>query len=159
MIQKTLSTFPTSTLILANLYMLEYDNKRITTFNKLINMLQVAERHDQVLLNNNVIPAGTKKIPKANYGKMNSRKNPKVKGTGLADPSQRRNNAPRGRGHGGHGRGRGRGHGVSSYVWRRDGGGGPGGYDTKAQKTPKNPPIKREEFDNEPCYRCGDTGH
>ncbi|ONK69950.1 uncharacterized protein A4U43_C05F28650 [Asparagus officinalis] len=104
-------------------------------------MLQVAERQDQVLLNNNTRPARTKKIPEANYGKMNSGKNPKAKGMGRADPSQRGNNAPRGRGHWGRGRGCGRGYGGSSHVWYRDGGGGPGGYDTKAQKTPKNPPT------------------
>ncbi|ONK64841.1 uncharacterized protein A4U43_C07F30540 [Asparagus officinalis] len=68
---------------------------------------------------------------------MTSEKNPKAKGTGRVDPSQRGNNAPRGRGHGGCGRGRG----GSSHVWRRDGGGGPGGYDTKAQKTHKNPAM------------------
>ena len=39
MIQNTLSTFPTSAVILANYDRLEYDNKRITTFNKLINLL------------------------------------------------------------------------------------------------------------------------
>nr|XP_011470508.1 PREDICTED: uncharacterized protein LOC105353228 [Fragaria vesca subsp. vesca] len=70
MIQKTLSTFPTSSLILANQYRLEYDNKRITTFNKLINLLQVAERHSEVLVNNNTRPVGTKKIPETNYGKL-----------------------------------------------------------------------------------------
>ncbi|KAL6560915.1 hypothetical protein OROHE_006092 [Orobanche hederae] len=53
MIQKTRSTFPTSALILANQYRLEYNNKRITTFSKLINLLQVDERHNEVLVNNN----------------------------------------------------------------------------------------------------------
>ncbi|KAJ9538181.1 hypothetical protein OSB04_030914 [Centaurea solstitialis] len=62
MIQKTLSTFPTSAIILMNQYRLEYDSKRITTFNKLINLLQVAERHNEVLLNNNARPVA-KKIP------------------------------------------------------------------------------------------------
>ncbi|KAL6568965.1 hypothetical protein OROGR_000690 [Orobanche gracilis] len=70
MIQKTLSTFPTSALILANQYRLEYDNNRITTFNKLINLLQVAERHNEVLVSNNVRPVGTKKVPETNYDKV-----------------------------------------------------------------------------------------
>ena len=48
-IQKTLSTFPTSAIILTNQYRLKYDNKRTTTFNKLINLLQVTERHNEIL--------------------------------------------------------------------------------------------------------------
>ena len=155
MIQKTLSTFPTSALILANQYRLEYDNKRITTFNKLINLLQVAERHDQVLLNNNVRPVGTKKIPEANYGKMRSGKNPKEQGVGRADPYTREKNAPCGKGHGGRSMGCGMGRGGPPNVWRNDGGVGPNDQGNKVQKTPKNPPIQRERIDNEPCYRCG----
>jgi hypothetical protein len=153
MIQKTLSTFPTSALILANQYRLEYNNKRITTFNKLINMLQVAERHDQVLLNNNVRPVGTKKIPEVNYGKMRSGKNPKEQGVGRADPYTRGNNAPRGKGHKGHSMGRGMGRGGPPNVWRNDGGAGPSDHESKVQKTP------RERVGHEPCYRCGDTEH
>ncbi|XP_061993730.1 uncharacterized protein LOC133711640 [Rosa rugosa] len=65
MIYKTLSTFPTSALILADQYRLEYDNKRITTFKKLISLLQVAERQNEDLLHNNARPTGTKKIPDA----------------------------------------------------------------------------------------------
>ncbi|CAH9068885.1 unnamed protein product [Cuscuta epithymum] len=80
MIEKTLSTFPTSALILANQYRLEYNNKRITTYNQLIVQLQVAERHNEVLLNYNARPIGTKKIPEAHYGKMSSGKNPNVRG-------------------------------------------------------------------------------
>ncbi|KAJ9550906.1 hypothetical protein OSB04_014951 [Centaurea solstitialis] len=70
MIQKTLSTFPTSAIILMNQYRLEYDSKRITTFNKLINLLQVAERHNEVLLNNNARPVGTKKVPESNHASV-----------------------------------------------------------------------------------------
>jgi hypothetical protein len=167
MIQKTLSTFPTSALILANQYRLEYNNKRITTFNKLINLLQVAERHDQVLLNNNARPVGTKKIPEANYGKMKSGQNPKAKGVGRADPYPRGNNAPRGKGHGGRSMGRNMGRGGPPNVWRRDGGtgpranggAGPSSHGTKVQRAPKPAPIKRDRVGNEPCYRCGATEH
>ncbi|XP_062001924.1 uncharacterized protein LOC133719768 [Rosa rugosa] len=127
MIQKTLSTFPTSALILANQYRLEYDNKRITTFNKLINLLQVAERHNEVLLNNNVRPTGTKKIHEANYGKVKGGKNPNTKGVGRVYPYPRGNNAPRGKGRGG----RDMGHGGPPNVWRRDGGAGPSGHGNK----------------------------
>ena len=49
MIQNILSTFPTAAVILTNQYRLEYDNKRITMFNKLINLMQVAERHNEIL--------------------------------------------------------------------------------------------------------------
>ncbi|KAL6213346.1 hypothetical protein ACLB2K_012793 [Fragaria x ananassa] len=69
MIEKTLSTFPASAMILSNQYRLEFDKKRITTFNQLINLLHTAEKHNKVLLNNNVRPAGTKKVPETNYGK------------------------------------------------------------------------------------------
>ncbi|XP_026410275.1 uncharacterized protein LOC113305457 [Papaver somniferum] len=79
MIQKTLSTFPTSSMILANQYRLEVDNKRITTFSRLINLLQVAERHNEILINNNARAAGKKKVPEANHGKVNKAKNPKGK--------------------------------------------------------------------------------
>ncbi|XP_062012265.1 uncharacterized protein LOC133728852 [Rosa rugosa] len=134
MIQKTLSTFPTSALILTNLNRLEYDNKRITTFNKLINLLQVAERHNEVLLNNNARPVGTKKISKANYGKVKSGKNPNAKGVGRVDPYLHGNNAPRGKGRGGRG--------GPPNVWCRDGGAGPNGHGNKVQRAPKNPSVK-----------------
>ncbi|KAM7496095.1 hypothetical protein LguiA_020509 [Lonicera macranthoides] len=155
MIQKTLSTFPTSALILANQYRLEYDNKRITTFNKLINLLQVAERHNEVLLNNNVRPVGTKKIPEANYGKMNSGKNPNARGVGRVDPYPRGNKAQRGKGRGSRGAGRG----GSSKVWRRNDTIGPSGLENKVKNAPNNPPVKKERVGDEPCYRCGVAGH
>ncbi|XP_062017977.1 uncharacterized protein LOC133734357 [Rosa rugosa] len=155
MIQKTLSTFPTSAIILANQYRLEYDNKRITTFNKLIKLLQVVERHNEVLLNNNARPVGTKKIPEANYGKVKGGKNPNAKGVGRADPYPRGNNAPRGKGHGGRDMGRG----GPPNVWRRDDGAGPSGHGNKVQREPKNPSVKQNRVGNEPCYRCGVIGH
>ncbi|KAL6523639.1 hypothetical protein OROGR_017242 [Orobanche gracilis] len=112
MIQKTLSSFPTSALILTNQYRLEYDNKCITTFNKLINLLQVAEMHNEVLVSNNVRPVGTKKVLDANYDKVKGGKKPNVQGTGHGNP-----NPQRGKGYSGRGRGRGRG--GSSNVMRR----------------------------------------
>ncbi|XP_062023426.1 uncharacterized protein LOC133739662 [Rosa rugosa] len=103
MISKTLTTFPNSAFILANQYQLDYDNKRITTFNKLISILQVAERQNKILLNNNARPTRTKKIPEANYGKMKGGNNSNARGFRRADPYPRGNNAPRGKGHGDHG--------------------------------------------------------
>ena len=153
MLQKTLSTFPTSALILANQYRMEVDNKRITTYNKLINLLQVAERHDHILLNNNARPAGTKKVPEANYGTETSGKNPKVRGRGRADHNPRGRFAPRGRGHGGRSTGRGRGR---HYTWHRD---GPNAHAKNGNNTPKNYEQKRDRSGNEPCYRCGGANH
>ncbi|KAL6561117.1 hypothetical protein OROMI_016718 [Orobanche minor] len=135
MIQKTLSTFPTSALILANQYRLEYDNKRITTFSKLINLLQVAERHNEVLVNNNSRPAGTKQIPEANFGKTKRGRQPDEQGTGRANPKPRGTKPHGGKGRGGRRRGRGRG-GPSSGK-RKDNAPGLLGHGTKQQAPPK----------------------
>ena len=118
MIQKTLSTFPTSAIILMNQYRLEYDNKRIPTFNKLINLLQVAERHNEVLLNNNARPVGTKKIPESNHASVRCGKNFKGKEAKHTESYTRGNYSSRGRGRGqghvqGHRQGRGQGRGQS----------------------------------------------
>ena len=61
----------------------------------------MAERHNEIVLNNNARPLGIKKIFKANYGKVNGGKNPNAKGTGRADPYPCGNNARRSRGRGG----------------------------------------------------------
>ncbi|KAL6567508.1 hypothetical protein OROGR_001176 [Orobanche gracilis] len=150
MIQKTLSIFPTSALILANQYRLEYDNKCITTFNKLINLLQVAERHNEVLVNNNVRPAGTKKVPEANYGKVKSGKKPNVQGTDHGNPKPQREKGHSGRGHG-------RGRGVFSNVMRRLG--APGSSRQGNHKAPTLHVAPKGRVGDEPCYRCGDAGH
>jgi hypothetical protein len=68
LIEKTLSTFPALTLILSKQYRMEYNAKQITMFNQLINLLQVAEKHDTIMMNNNSRPTGTTKVPEANYG-------------------------------------------------------------------------------------------
>lgn len=147
MIKKTLSTFPTSSMILANQYRLEYDNKRITTFSKLINLLQVAERHNEILVNNNARPIGTKKIPEANYSKKNGGKNPKEKGFQRTNPYSRGNNGSRGRG-------RGRGRGSRSNTWHKN-----KGSNVHDKKPQKDTHAKKERVGNEPCYRCGGTDH
>ncbi|CAH9124298.1 unnamed protein product [Cuscuta epithymum] len=146
MIDKTLSTFPTSAIILANQYRLEHNNKRITTFNQLINLLQVAERQNQVLLNNNARPVGTKKIPEVNYGKANTGKHPRGRGEGRTRGRGRNNRGGRA--------GRGTGRGGSSNVWRRDEGVG-----SNARNASGKPSAKRERNDRDPCYRCGVAGH
>jgi hypothetical protein len=60
---------------------LEYNAKQLSTFNQLINILQIAEKHDTIMLNNNSKFAETKRVPKANYGKMaKGGRNPNIKG-------------------------------------------------------------------------------
>ncbi|XP_026419496.1 uncharacterized protein LOC113315434 [Papaver somniferum] len=162
MIQKTLSTFPTSSMIIANQYRLEVDNKRITTFTRLINLLQVAERHNEILVNNDARAVGKNKVPEANHGKVNKGKNPKGKRARNSnshphDPYPRGDNTSRGRGRKGHNRGRGRkGH---SNVWHREGTSGHSGGDPKFEKTPKNPTNKKAADESTSCFRCGITGH
>ncbi|XP_026416330.1 uncharacterized protein LOC113311746 [Papaver somniferum] len=159
MIQKTLSTFPTSFMILENQYRLEVDNKRITTFSRLINLLQVAERHNEILVNNNARAVGKKKVPEANHGKVNKGKGPKGKRArhSDSDPYPRGDNTSRGRGRKGHNRGRGRnGH---SNVWHREGTSGHSGSDPKFEKIPMNPAAKKAADGSAPCFKCGFTGH
>ena len=111
MIQKTLSTFPTSAIILMNQYRLEYDNKRILTFNKVINLLLVAERHNEVFSNNNARPVGTKKIPESNHASVRGGKNSKGQGAKHTKSHTRGNYSSRRRGRGqGHVQGQGQGH-------------------------------------------------
>ncbi|XP_026459458.1 uncharacterized protein LOC113360130 [Papaver somniferum] len=150
---KTLSTFPLSSVILANQYRIEVDNKRITTFCKLINLLRVAERHNEVLANNNARVPGKKKIPEANYGKDNKGKHPKEKRVKNADsyshaPYSRGDNNPRGRGQRGHrGKGHGRGghwRGGHSNTWSREVTYGPSGRGNTVEKTHKNSMSKKQ---------------
>ncbi|XP_026450735.1 uncharacterized protein LOC113350842 [Papaver somniferum] len=167
MIQKALSTLPLSYVILANQYRIEFDNKIITTFSKLINLLRVAEKHNEVLANNNARSLGKKKIPEANYGKDNKGKHPKEKRVKNADsyshaPYSRGDNNPRGRGQRGHGREGhahgGHGGGGHSNTWSRDVTSGPSGRGNIAEKTHKNSMSKKVENDNALCYRCGISG-
>ncbi|XP_026428355.1 uncharacterized protein LOC113324249 [Papaver somniferum] len=160
MIQKTISTFPTSSMILANQYRLEVDNKRITTFSRLINLLRVAERHNEILVNNNARAVGKKKVPEANHGKVNRGKNPKGKRARHYDPHPhdpypRGDNTSHGRVRKGNNRGQGR-KGYSN-VWHREETSGHSGSDPKFEKTPKNPTNKKSTDENAPCFRCGFT--
>ncbi|XP_026450610.1 uncharacterized protein LOC113350694 [Papaver somniferum] len=168
MIQKTLSTFLLPYVILANQFRIEVHNKRITTFSKLINLFRMAERHNEVLANNNARSPEKKKIPEANYSKDNKGNPPKEKRVKNVDsyshaPYSRGDNNPRGRGQKGH-RGRGHGHGghergCHSSTWSRDVTSGPSGRGNTVEKTHKNPMSKKAENDNAPCYRCGISGH
>ncbi|XP_026420350.1 uncharacterized protein LOC113316370 [Papaver somniferum] len=163
LIQKTLSTFPLSSVILANQYPIEVDNKRITTFSKLINLLRVAERHNVVLANNNARAPGKNKIPEDNYDKDNKGKHPKEKRVKNVDsyshaPYSRGDNNPRGRGQKGH-RGRVHWRGGNSNTWYRYVTSVPSGRGNTVEKAHKNPTPKKVENDNAPCYRCGISAH
>jgi hypothetical protein len=173
LIEKTLSTFPASALILSKQYRMEYNAKRITTFNQLINLLQVAEKHDTIMMNNNSRPVGTKKVPEANYGKSaKSGRNPNAKGNanGRSGPytrpnmegnhnnvaPNRGNFAPRGRGRGGRDMGRG------SHVNADHRGYGNLVYN-RTQTNPPRAQVARRNDEagdaNELCYRCGSNDH
>jgi hypothetical protein len=173
LIEKTLSTFPASALILSKQYRMEYNAKRITTFNQLVNLLQVAEKHDTIMMNNNSRPVGTKKVPEANYGKSaKSGRNPNTKGNinGRSGPYNRpdmegnRNNVapnrgnyvPRGRGIGGRGMGRG-GYANVGHGWH-----GNKVYNRTQNHPPKAQVARRNNEAggaNELCYRCGSNDH
>ncbi|XP_026410062.1 uncharacterized protein LOC113305188 [Papaver somniferum] len=141
---------------------IQVDNKRITTFSRLINLLQVAERDNEILINNNARVVGKKKVPESNHGKGNKGKNPKGKRPRYSyshphDPYPRGDNTSRGRGRKGHNRCRGRkGH---SNVWHREGTSDHSGGDPKFEKTHKNAANKKAADENAPCFRCGISGH
>ncbi|XP_026382111.1 uncharacterized protein LOC113277165 [Papaver somniferum] len=139
---------------------LNADNKRITTFSRLINLLQVSKRHNEILVNNNARAVGKKKVPRANHGKVNKGKGPKGKRARHSDshphdPYPRGDNTSRGRGRKGHNRGRGRN--DHSNVWHREGTSGHSGGDPKFEKTPKYSTNKRTADESAPCFRCGST--
>ncbi|XP_026378319.1 uncharacterized protein LOC113272736 [Papaver somniferum] len=157
MIQKTLSTFPTYSMILANQYRLEVDNKRITTLSRLINLLQVAERHNEILVNNSARAAGKKKVPEANHGKVNKGKKARYSDSHPHDPYPCGDNTSRGRGRKGHNRGRGKNRLYN--VWHKEGTSGHSGSDPKFDKTPTNPATKKAADGSAPCFKYGFTEH
>ncbi|XP_062010453.1 uncharacterized protein LOC133726830 [Rosa rugosa] len=68
LIEKTLSTFPVQAIILSKQHRTEFNAGRLTRFNELINILSVAEKHDNILVKNyNSRPIGTKSVREANY--------------------------------------------------------------------------------------------
>lgn len=52
LIEKTLSTFPVSDLVVAKNYRIEIKNGRITKFHELISALLVVEKHEKILVKN-----------------------------------------------------------------------------------------------------------
>ncbi|KAK9932390.1 hypothetical protein M0R45_019629 [Rubus argutus] len=68
MIEKTLSTFPISDLVVAKNYRIEVLNRRITRFHELIYALSIAEKHEKILVKiYNARPVGTKTVPETYY--------------------------------------------------------------------------------------------
>lgn len=63
LIEKTLSTFSASALMLSEQYRMKYNVKQITKFNQLINLMQVTEKYDSIMMNNNFRLAKTKRVP------------------------------------------------------------------------------------------------
>ena len=69
-IEKTLSTFPVSALMIANNYRIDVNAGRIIIFHELIGAMNVAEKHDNILVKNyNSRPVGTKSNPESNYSR------------------------------------------------------------------------------------------
>ena len=70
LIEKTLSTFPVSALMVAKNYRIDVNARRITRFHELIGAMNVAEKHDNILVKNyNSRPVGEKPIPESNYSR------------------------------------------------------------------------------------------
>ncbi|XP_026417144.1 uncharacterized protein LOC113312621 [Papaver somniferum] len=131
MIQKTLLTFPTSSMILANQYRLESCRKK----------KKVPEAN-----HGNVNKWKDPKGKRARHSDSHPH-----------DPYPREDNTSRGRGRKGHNRGRGRnGH---SHDWHREGTSSHSGSDPKIEKTPVNPATKKAADGSAPCFKCRFTGH
>ncbi|XP_004293047.1 PREDICTED: uncharacterized protein LOC101295107 [Fragaria vesca subsp. vesca] len=64
LIEKTLYTFSSS--MSSHQYRLKYEQNCVTSFSNLICMLAKKERHQEIILNNNARPVGTKKILESN---------------------------------------------------------------------------------------------
>ncbi|XP_024164241.1 uncharacterized protein LOC112171263 [Rosa chinensis] len=67
-IEKTLSTFPVSALMIAKKYRLECNARQITRFHQLIIARSAAEKHDNILVKNyNSRLVGNKRVHEVNY--------------------------------------------------------------------------------------------
>ena len=74
LIEKTLSTFPVSALIIAKNYQIYVNARRITRFHELIGAINVAEKHDNILVKNyNSRSVETEYISESNYSRAPKR--------------------------------------------------------------------------------------
>jgi hypothetical protein len=162
LIEKTLSTFPVSALMIAKNYRIDINARRITRFHELIGVMNVAEKHDNILVKNyNSRPVGTKSIPESNYSRTSKggrkERNPKSRDNyGRSGPYFR----PKEEGNRQDRRARNRG---GKRVKRERGqasgyGGNTTNGNNRFQSAPKAP-RSREPDHNDACLRCGLPGH
>ena len=163
LIEKTLSTFPVSNLVVAKNYRIEVQQGRITRFHELISALSVAEKHEKILVKNyNVRPVGTKAIPEIHYSGASRRsrreRNPKPRDNSdrsgpydrFAHEGSRRTR--RGGGRGGHPREQG----TAGPVVPT----GANAVPLKMRAPHAIVASQSKDSDNTSlCYRCGQTGH
>ncbi|KAK9911205.1 hypothetical protein M0R45_035126 [Rubus argutus] len=132
LIEKTLSTFPVSDLVVAKNYRIEVLNRRITRFHELISALSVAEKHEKILVKNyNARPVGTKAVPETHYSSRRTRR-------------------------GGGRDGRPRGNGAAGPVNPT----GANAVPLKRAAPRARNATQSKDSDNSPtCFRCGQNGH
>ena len=166
LIEKTLSTFPVSDLVVAKNYRIEVLNRRITRFHELISALSVAEKHEKILVKNyNARPVGTKAIPETHYSGAprggRRERNPKPRdNSGRPGPYNRSaqegsRRTRRGGGRGGHGA-RPRDQGAAGLV-------NPTGANAvplhRVAPHAKAAPQSKDYGNPRTCFRCGQNGH
>ncbi|XP_062019145.1 uncharacterized protein LOC133735731 [Rosa rugosa] len=168
LIEKTLSTFPVSAIVVSKQYRTEVNAGRITRFHQLINIISVAEKHDNILVRNyNSMPIGTKSVHEANYnapkggrkernpmnkgyeGRMGPYNRPNQEGNRKFGVDTRGGNATRGRG----------GRGIPSRNGGAMGrGGGTNPPRERPQRAQRAPQLKGGNHNDE-CHRCGSIEH
>lgn len=137
MIEKTLSTFHASSVLLQQ----QYRERRFTKYSELVTCLLIAEQNNQVLIkNHNARPTGSMAIPEANanYGKKDEKRYPSRRGKYTWKRGGYKNHSRRGGYKGPHGNTR-----IKNYKK-----GSSQGNPTKSNKDP-----------SDICHRCGKSGH
>ncbi|KAK9930890.1 hypothetical protein M0R45_018195 [Rubus argutus] len=163
LIEKTLSTFPVSDLVVAKNYRIEVLNRRITRFHELISALSVAEKHEKILVKNyNARPVGTKAVPETHYSGApkggRRERNPKPRdNSGRPGPYNRSAQEGSRRTRRGGGRdGRPRGNGAAGPV-------NPTGANAVPLKRvaprARNATQSKDSGNSPTCFRCGQNGH
>ncbi|XP_050385447.1 uncharacterized protein LOC126801980 [Argentina anserina] len=150
MIEKTLETFPEFASEIPHQYRLDYEAKRIKSFANLMNLLKKNECHHEIILNNNNLrPAGTKRVLESHQASKG--KSCKEKSRDRSAPYQTGGN--RGPRH--------------NMTWTRDGAvadpPNPQGRGASPAILYKCPPKSDNSAKvpnlNFPCYKCGSTKH
>ncbi|XP_062019294.1 uncharacterized protein LOC133735868 [Rosa rugosa] len=166
LIEKTLSTFAVSALLVSKQYRGEYNARRITRFNQLINVMSVAEKYDNILIKNyNSRPVGTKSLAEVNYNAPkggSKERNPKVKGQNRRVGPYNRPTKEGNRHNDGWTRGniwkRGRGgRGVPGRGGAAQGRGHSANPSRGLQPSANNAPQLKGGNHNDMCHRCGSS--